>query len=381
VNDIRVCELFAGIGGFRYGLENASSRFRTVYANEFNKHAAAIYRHHYPDGTLQEADVHTVQTARLPDFDLLVAGFPCQPFSIAGQRQGTNDPRGTLYLEILRITKAKWPKILLLENVPGLLSIEQGRVFKEILYSLHELGYTVEWRILDSQYFGVPQQRRRVFIIAYLTELARGRGTVFPNRESDSVSVKTINNVKNVSTTLTSSYGAKQNIGGNTFLIQPRPTSKETDQVRVYTNKAPTLQARMGTGGGNVPYTMILGNHTKGNIKQREKNAEKNPSWTLGGCQTLVAQALQTDGYLRNGSSWGTNKSQSERNIRRLTPIECERLQGFKDNYTKHGLTQTGQQIEISNTQRYKTLGNAVTTNVITALGELILQFIDKEAS
>jgi DNA (cytosine-5)-methyltransferase 1 len=242
--------------------------------------------------------------------------------------------------------------MLLLENVPGLLSINGGATFEAIIQSLAELGYICEWQVLDSQYFGVPQQRRRVFIAAYLAAISRGRQTFFPNPTSDKKCVKKVGE-KQVSTTLTVSYGVKQNIGGNTFLIDTQHS-----QFRLYKDTSSTLMARMGTGGGNVPL-MVLGDHTKGNIRRRERSASGNPCWTLGGCLTLI----------REGAS-----------VRRLTPVECERLQGFPDNWTRHGLTASGEQVEISNTQRYKTLGNAVTTNVIAALGTLILNFTDSDS-
>jgi DNA (cytosine-5)-methyltransferase 1 len=376
VNAIKICELFAGIGGFRLGLENASCQFKTVFANEWDKWAASIYRHHWPDNTLQEGDIKNIQTQDLPDFDLLVGGFPCQPYSVAGQRFGFSDSRGTVFYELLRIAKDKQPKMLFLENVPGLLSIDHGNVFETMLKALAELGYILEWSVLDSKYFGVPQQRRRVFIVGYFAAISRGGGTIFPIQPSNSKCPKKAARNK-VSTTLTASYGAKGNIGGGTFVtkqIVPTITahisklggsdplivqSRMQGEVRVYDDHVSTLRASMGTGGNNVPMvSMILGDHTGGNIKQRTRTALDNPSWTLGGCQTLI------------------NENQV---IRRLTPTECERLQGFPDNWTRHGQTLKGETIEISKTQRYKTLGNAVTTNVITAIGELILNFLNKK--
>jgi DNA (cytosine-5)-methyltransferase 1 len=168
---VRVCELFAGIGGFRFGLEKTSHRFQTVYANEFDRFASSIYRYRWNDGTLEEADICTVKAEDTPDFDLLVGGFPCQPFSMAGKRKGTTEKRGQFFEEILRIVRIKRPEMLLLENVPGLLSIEGGGVFLDILRGLGNLGYVCEWQVFDSQFFGVPQQRRRLFIVGYLAAL------------------------------------------------------------------------------------------------------------------------------------------------------------------------------------------------------------------
>jgi DNA (cytosine-5)-methyltransferase 1 len=323
VNVIRICELFAGIGGFRYGLENASCQFKTVFANEWDKWAASIYRYHWKDGSLCEGDIRNIQTEDIPDFDLLCGGFPCQPFSVAGKRGGLRDSRGTLFYEILRIAKEKQPKMLFLENVPGLLNIEQGKVFQTILEGLGELGYLCEWKVLNSQFFGVPQHRRRLFIIAHSANRCGGGGAVFPIGNGSGVCVEE-NCEQKVCSTLMASYANRG--GGGTYIVQPRPTAKSDEQFRVYADTVPTLMARMGTGGGNVPYVL------------RENQC-----------------------------------------MRRLTCVECERLQGFPDNWTQNGLTVAGEPIEISNTQRYKCLGNAVTTNVIAKVGKLILDFFEKD--
>jgi DNA (cytosine-5)-methyltransferase 1 len=351
VNVIRVCELFSGIGGFRYGLEAASNQFKTVFANELDRWAASIYRHHWPDGSLCEGDIRNIQSKDIPDFDILCAGFPCQPYSLAsGKRKGLKDPRSTLIYEILRITKTKQPQMLFLENVPGIFSIQQGEVFQTILEKMGQLGYICEWKVLNSRFFGVPQSRRRVFIVAHTTKRNRGGGTVFPiPQNNDNNCKKNSRGRKIVSSTPTASSGTKCNIGGHTlvtqsvvptitahignvggsepFVVVPRPTAKEENQIRVYADCVPTLMSRMGTGGGNVPF------------------------------------------ILREDTPW---------RMRRLTCVECERLQGFPDYWTQYGLTTTGEQIEISNTQRYKTLGNAVTTNVIAEVGKLIMDFFSK---
>ena len=318
MNDLRVCELFAGIGGFRHGLEKASSKFQTVFANELDKWAASIYRHHWPDGSLCEGDIRNIQAKDLPNFDLLCGGFPCQPFSAAGKRSEFRDPRGTLIYEVLRIAKEKQPKMLLLENVPGLLNIQRGQTFQTILEGLGNLGYICEWKVFNSKFFGVPQSRRRVFIVAYLTSLKYGGGTVFPIGDSNAVGVKSSQG--QVCGTLTAGYGNRH--GGDTYLI----VDYQFGKTRIYADTAPTLTARMGTAGGKG--TMLT---------------------------TYVA----------------------DKRLRKLTPLECERLQSFPDHWTKYGLTTTGKQVEISNTQRYKAVGNAVTINVIAEIGKLILTFFE----
>ena len=236
---IKFIELFAGIGGFRYGLEwvqledkylyqpTATVRdkdgqseqqfdksnkglFDCVYANEWDRYASSIYRYHY--GEIDTADITTVDADRLPDHDLLTGGFPCQAFSIAGKRKGFEDTRGTLFFEIARILKTKRPKYCLLENVKGLLSHDRGRTFQTILSTLDELGYDLQWQVLNSKDFGVPQNRERVFIVGHIR--GQRRPEIFPIRQIDKYNVQEYgkkNTQGEIAQTVTTTYwkGAK----------------------------------------------------------------------------------------------------------------------------------------------------------------------------
>ena len=409
-NAIRCCHLFSGIEGFRYGLEACNRKqqknteiskcrdsvssegiqpkqsekwwnFTCVYSNDNDRWASAVSRYHYRDTTHQESDIRTVDPSAIPEHDLLCAGFPCQSFSIAGARGGLDDIRGTLFQEICRVAGAKRTPYLFLENVKGLLSAPhteiiqewkeedfdsetneptakaksqhhaipgtQGWVFLTILNSLWKLGYDCQWQVLNSKDYGVPQNRERVFIIGHFRGTSRPK--IFPIRElyreddeitepDETASVRclgdTARNQSNM-TVIRTIQGGGHSGGhhlGMTLIHTAYPDLREYEDI------SPTISTP--SGGGHLPY---------------------------------VAQALQTDGQLRDGASWGTDKPQSTRNIRRLTPIECERLQGFSDNWTKYGLAKEGKVIEISDTQRYKMCGNAVTTNVITAIGKQFL--------
>ena len=328
---MKYIELFCGIGGFRYGLEKAGD-FKCVWANDIDKYACQVYRYRFGTGELYEGDIRTVDAATIPDHDLIVGGFPCQSFSIAGKRGGFEDTRGTLFFEICRIARACGTKYLFLENVKGLLNHNQGKTFKTIIRTLDELGYDCEWQVLNSKNYGVPQNRERVFIIANIR--GERRLQVFPIREDSQPDI--------VLPTLTARYYGAQANGGYIGYKQ-----------------AQDLKFMYG----------IMG--------------DKNKMWLEGGgwgAKTGLyeipetAQALQTDGQSRTGTSWGTNKPQSARSIRRLTPIECERLQGFPDNWTKYGIDKNGEEVLISDSQRYKMCGNAVTTNVITEIGKRLAQ-------
>jgi len=345
--EIRFIELFAGIGGFRLGLERAD-QFKCVWSNDIDRHASKCYREHWGGGTHFEGDIRSVDADSIPDHDLLTGGFPCQAFSVAGKRRGFADTRGTLFFEVARIAKAKQPKLLLLENVKGLLSHGGGKTFETILITLDELGYDVEWQVLDSQYFGVPQHRERVFIVGHL----RGKPTsqIFPVFESDG-----------------------EVSGGEARLMQIGTIGKDREATRVYdpAGTARTIKNGGGMGAKTGLYAVPVLTHDqleKGRDKRQQEPWMKkpgDPAYTLLGqgvngiAYPEVANTV-TDGYLMD--THHHSEPMCRYRIRRLTPTECERLQGFADGWTSM----------LSDTQRYKCLGNAVTVNVIEFLGRKI---------
>ncbi len=194
--------MFSGIGGFELGIQRAFDnrpdirnriegipedntdftqsqvRAECIGYSEIDKYAIKVYERHF-SGHKNYGDATTINAAELPDFDLLVGGFPCQAFSVAGKRAGFSDTRGTLFFDIARILKEKQPRHLVLENVKGLLSHDSGRTFTTIIGVLTDLGYLVEWQVLNSKDFGVPQNRERVIIVGHLGNKC-GR-KVFPN--------------------------------------------------------------------------------------------------------------------------------------------------------------------------------------------------------
>jgi DNA (cytosine-5)-methyltransferase 1 len=175
---LKFIDLFGGIGGFRLGLEKASEQFECVDYIEYDKYAVKSYNAIFNEEH-EPRDVTKLSKSEIPEHDLLCAGFPCQSFSVAGNRQGTDEARGKLFREIARIAEAKRPEMLLLENVKGILSQKavkdgeavkgtKGHAFTEVLQALHELGYCLEWQVLNSKNWGVPQNRERVFIVGHL---------------------------------------------------------------------------------------------------------------------------------------------------------------------------------------------------------------------
>jgi len=320
--------MFSGIGGFELGIEKAykkrktseSSLFRRGLSNiisgnvwrgrneqsstcvgfsEVDKFAIQIYEKHFKSKNY--GDCTKINWQEVEDFDLLTAGFPCQSFSLAGRRLGFEDTRGTLFFEIARCLKEKRPRYFLLENVKGLLSSDSGKSFRTIVSTLAELGYDIQWQVINSKNFGVPQSRPRVFIVGHIAGECRPK--VFPIRTSD-----------------------EEDCSDGTFAY----SINSSDYRGANRNQKQTI----------ISYA-IDANYYKG---PGAKDVEK-----------CVRQLVHSDAK-----------------IRRLTPIECERLQGFPDDWTKYGIKE-GKEVTISDTQRYKCLGNAVTVNVVEyVFGELL---------
>lgn len=351
---IKFIDLFAGIGGFHLGLDKANAEdcsndksgtsqhgrraFRCVWANENNKYAVQVYQKRFPKTPLSQEDIRSVDTNRIPDFDLLCGGFPCQAFSLAGKRKGFNDTRGTLFFEIARILKTKRPRIVLLENVKGLLSHDSGRTFAKIIQTLDELGYWVEWQILNSKDFGVPQNRERVFIIGHLGR--KGGQKIFPiqniNQETDKQQVS-----KQIAQTISASqYKLPRGIN----MIQVGFIGNNAEANRVYSTKG--ISKTIKYGGGMGAKTGLYA------IDYRNNGITDIVPTLLGNDHNTIHRVI--DGI----------------KVRRLTPKECERLQGFPDNFTHVRMSNNK---FMSNTQRYKCIGNAVTVNVIEAIGKEIL--------
>lgn len=334
---MKFIDLFAGIGGFRLPLERLG--FECVWSSEIDKYARQVYRYHWEEPA---GDIRQIKPEEIPDFDLLCAGFPCQSFSISGKRAGFKDTRGTLFFEICKILRAKKPKVVLLENVKGLLSIDNYTAFRTILKSLRDIGYMGSYQIINSKYFGVPQNRERVFIIGYL---GKGPGPkVFPIGESDNVSNEGNQREKGRREPSRETTNALRGCGELKIpmVIQNK---RQSNEIRIK-DICPTVTSYWVSGGGNLPYIQ--------NIPHGRNDGWKKPLPNLRHHDGAAYNELLVKGA----------------KIRRLTPIECERLQGFPDNWTKYGSEEDGSIIEISDTQRYRQLGNAVTVPVIYEIGK-----------
>ena len=365
---ITYIDLFSGIGGFREGLSRAGD-FVCVGHCEIDKYADQSYRALFDTkGEWFREDVREADPGEMPDFDLLCGGFPCQSFSIAGHRGGFADPRGTLFFEIARLTAAKRPAYLLLENVPGLLNHDGGRTFAAILHTLDGLGYGVEWQVLNSKDFGVPQSRKRVYLVGYLDEKCRGK--ILPFTETAGTPLKQIRpgaqgeriySPEGVSCTLTSQAGG---MGGKTGLYCTGVPIKENTKKgykMAYPGDSvdlayPTLNTRRGRVGRKIAHTITTGS-SQGTLCCVDMNEE--PELTdYARCLTA-----KQNGGIRSHKREASGVWDGCR-IRRLTPRECLRLQGWTDERIDLVLPLQ------SDAQLYKQAGNGVTVNVVEAIGK-----------
>jgi len=336
----KAVSLFGGIGGFDLALQRRG--IDVVYYNDFDKYAVQTYNKN--NGTRYESrDIKRIASGQVPDHDILCAGFPCQSFSTAGKRGGFDDTRGTLFFEIIRIARDKRPSLLLLENVKGLLNHRKGETFGTMLTALWELGYDAEWQVLNSKDFGVPQNRERVYIIGYPREKSRPK--IFPFGDTAETGHEQEQELpEQVSNTLRTNYGG--GYSNETYVLE---TGKKVSCSSVLTPNRVTKKqnGRNIKGEGEPSFTLTSGD-VHGVLVRDEKVIHN-----------IVTEAVGN----RTGSSSKYRDSvekihQSTGYIRRLTPVECERLQGFPDGWTEG----------VSETQRYKQLGNAVTVNVVETI-------------
>lgn len=377
---MKFLDLFAGIGGFRIGMESAGHE--CIGFCEIDKFARASYKAiHDTKGEIELHDITGVSDESIRGIgsvDIICGGFPCQAFSIAGNRRGFEDTRGTLFFEIARFASILRPKYLFLENVKGLLNHENGVTFETIISTLDELGYNVEWQVLNSKNFGVPQNRERVFIIGHLRRERTRR--IFPlsgkNQSTSNQSVMKIGNINpsgngmngevyqadGLAPTLTTNKGEGQKIAIKSNTIKQfgvlQPNFNQCGVVYETDGIAPTIRAYQG--GGLEPKIRV-----KEATKQGYQEATVGDSVNLSHPNSKTRRGRvgnQIANTLLTGESQGV--VEPDFRIRKLTPRECWRLQGFPD-----WAFDKAQEVN-SNSQLYKQAGNSVTVNVISAIAQ-----------
>lgn len=310
---LKTADLFAGIGGIRIGFEKAG--FETAFANDFEPNCKPTYDLNFSSVPLLVEDINKVNLKEIPNFDLLLGGFPCQPFSIAGYRKGfTDKDRGELFFTIAKIIRAKKPEAILLENVKNLKSHDNGKTFEIIMGVLDELGYYVKAEVLNTMEYGnIPQNRERIYIVGFLSK-KHYEAFSFPEK---------LKLTKKISDLLDKKVEEKYYYKGSPLFDKLKNSVKLKNTVyqwrRVYVreNKSgvcPTLTANMGTGGHNVP--------------------------------------IVKDGF----------------GIRKLTPRECARFQGFPDSFKLP---------DIADSKLYKQFGNSVSVPVIARIAKKIKKALE----
>jgi len=326
-------DLFAGIGGIRLGFDQAfGDSLRTVFVSEWDEHAQKTYKANFTDEFEIAGDITKIEETDVPSFDICLAGFPCQAFSLAGQRKGFKDnfkgkARGTLFFDVARICALHKPKVIFCENVKGLTIHDKGRTFDIIKGTLEELGYTVHARVLNSRNFGVPQNRERIYIVAFRNDID-STDFKFPESTDSSKRIKDI--------------------------IEEQPVSVKYYLSDVYMETLRRHRARHEAKGNGFGYKIRDWEDVAGAIVCGGMGRERN----------LLIDKRQTDLTPVTHIKGEVNKE----GIRKMTPREWARLQGYPDTF----------RLPLADVHLYKQLGNSVSVPVIKAIAENIKIVLDK---
>lgn len=326
-------DLFAGIGGIRMGFDHAfGNSIETVFVSEWDEYAQKTYKANFKDGFEISGDITKIDEQDIPDFDICLAGFPCQAFSLAGMRQGFNDDykgicRGTLFLDVARICEYHKPKVIFCENVKGLVIHDKGRTFKIITKTFEDIGYKVYYKILNSKNFGVPQNRERIYIVAFRNDIL-----------SDSFKFPEITDDKKCL------WDIKEE--------EPVPAKYYLSDVYLETLKK--HKERHAAKGNGFGYEVRDWSDIAGAIVCGGMGRERN----------LVVDKRQKNLTPTTHIKGSINKE----GIRKMTPREWARLQGFPDEFV----------LPLADVHLYKQFGNSVTVNVIEAIATEIKKVLDK---
>ena len=420
---INQLDLFSGIGGFHLGFERAGYKV-TSYFSEIDKHAVAVYKNKFKNSNYV-GSVTDVRGADLPKIDLITFGSPCQDFSLAGKRKGMDGDRSSLILEAIRLIGECRPRVFIWENVKGTFSSNSGEDFSAIIQAFANIGgYRLEWQLLNTSWF-LPQNRERIYLVGYSAEPKRDWRGVFPIEVESGADYQLSGQQANTNTILQrygndaqGSYIIERKLNAQVIQVGTRLDSnggtQPYQQDRVYDadgivpalNKGKSdliLRVKSATSAGYEQ--AVLGdsiNISQPNSKTRRGRVGKQKAQTLEtSCNQAVVQPnysskslnetiernILTEGepkaldlYNRQARDESPTLTEPHHNslrlfdgyrIRRLTPIECERLQGFPDDHTAYG-NYDGEVKPMSNNQRYKQCGNAVTVDVVGVIATKI---------
>ena len=373
-------DLFSGIGGFHLGFEKAGYKVKS-YFSEIDKHAVAVYKHKFKDAEYV-GSVIDIDGNKLPRIDLITFGSPCQDFSLAGKRKGMGGDRSSLVLEAIRLIDECRPSVFIWENVKGTFSSNDGADFAAILQAFTNIGgYRLEWELLNTSRV-LPQNRERIYLVGYSTKPGRNWRGVFPVGETPFNTDKKVGNKTGKSSGRNSSHSRtiRRDINktgsGDTYIKVKSVNEQELELFRRGDGKvlrndiAPTLTAGANSGGNHSEMACLKVKDTAANqaVVQPVQIGQSSKTFAHKS-GTLIGKDGQDAFTIRSSNPNGV-KDQSYR-IRRLTPIECERLQGFPDNHTEYG-NYEGEVKKMSNTQRYKQCGNAVTVDIVSLVANAV---------
>lgn len=315
-------DLFAGIGGIRMGFDNAfKDTIETVFVSEWDEKAQETYKANFKDDFKIQGDITKISEADIPTHDILLAGFPCQAFSLAGFKKGFEDARGTLFFDVARIAEFHRPKVIFCENVKNLVSHDRGKTFKTIKRILEDLDYKVFSKVLNSKNFGVPQNRERIYIVAFRDDIAP-MNFKFPEASGNKVTIKDI--------------------------MEDNEVSSKYYLSDVYLESLRRHKARHEKRGNGFGYEIRDLDDIAGAIVCGGMGRERN----------LIIDERLTDFIPKTHIKGSINKEY----IRKMTPREWARLQGFPDTF----------KLPVADTHLYKQFGNSVTVPVIEAIAKRI---------
>ena len=337
---MKIIDLFSGIGGFSLGFHRAGYQFTEHYFSEIDKHAIANYKNNFPNAK-HIGDITTIRPTDLAGADIITFGSPCQDFSLAGKRAGLAGAKSSLIEYAITLIADVRPSVFIWENVKGAFSSNARADFWAIIQAFANLGdYTIEWQLLNTSWV-LPQNRERIFLIGHLA--GRSESGVFPITEDDCLPPTKTQSQSQAQVSTALKANGNMNADDTYIQVGTYRTHNDSKGFRaVKKNIAPTITARARQDGSGMPV-----------IRQLPRG--KNKGADLKICPTISSNAFQENNLLCG--------------IRRLTEIECERLQGFPDNWTQYG-NYNGRIKPIAKTQRYKLIGNAVTVDIVTMIAK-----------
>ena len=347
---INLLDLFSGIGGFHKGLEQAGFKVNSHFS-EIDKHAISVYQNNFKKSHYV-GSVTNIRGHELPRINAITFGSPCQDFSVAGKRKGMEGARSSLILEAIRLIRECRPNFFIWENVKGTFSSNNREDFAAILQAFANIGgYRLEWQLLNTKWF-LPQNRERIYLVGYTG--GRSGRSVFPIGKDDPTTHVVQKQTTNTLTTRYRADGVGTYIGENKFDAQIGDFRYDEGFRWRQNNESPTL-------------TLKDPIYIKNGTKQGYDIANQGDSINYSNLNSETRRGRVGKGVAQTLDTACSQATIVSSRIRRLTPIECERLQGFPDNWTQYGTEGL-----ISDSQRYKMCGNAVTVNVVQAVAEKI---------